>query len=455
MMLRGGTAYLCALFLALSMVRGLIYASIIPPWQAPDETAHFEYISLLYQERHLLQPQDASLPLQQEIISSMYEHRFWSYILHPAPEIIPLSLADIPFVGLSSVYVLGRFSLAYPLSALFFGPVFYQDIVTQLYGMRLVSVILSMLVVGMAFLTVRELFPDDKFLLVTVPAWIVFLPQHTHIASSVSDGNPAELLVSILIYVVVVSFKRGLSPWRAVLVALLLPLSLLTKASAVFVLPWLGLVIPIYVWAGDRSVPITKRAREAMVAVVVIVVGVTLGSAMTGRGLAYWRSWISILSEQAQLYMDMDFPTIRFYAILLFESFWAYFGWLAVPMDSSLYALLGTASVVATLGLVALLAYGRGGPRILEGWQRTVICILGLCALLSTTMGFVGARGGPQGRYLYPAIIAFSILFMLGIRRLVPSHYEKYLLPLSITSFFLFDALCLLGYILPFFYGSG
>jgi len=192
-----------------------------------------------------------------------------------------------------------------------------------------------------------------------------------------------------------------------------------------------------------------------MVAVVAIVVGVAFTSAMTARGLSYWRNALSILSTQAQVYMDMDFPTFRFYAILFFESFWAYFGWLAVRMNSSLYALLGAASVVATLGVVALLAYGRGGPRILEGWQRAVICILGLCALLSITVGFVGARGGAQGRYLYPAIIAFSILFMLGIRQLVPSRYEKYLLPVSIASFFLFDALCVLRFILPFFYGSG
>jgi len=451
MMLRGRTNYLFLLFLALSLVRGILYASVIPPWQAPDEITHFEYISLLYQKRHLLQPEDASPLLQQEIISSMYEDRFWSYIPYPAPEIMPSSLAEIPFVGRSSV--LGRFSLAYPLSALFFGPVFYQDIVTQLYAMRLVSVILGMLVVGMAFLTVRDLFPNDKFLLLTVPAWIVFLPQHTYIASSVSDGNLAELLVSILIYVVVVSFRRGLSPWRVVLMALLLPLSLLTKSTTAFILPWVGLAIPIYVWAGDRSIPITKRAREGMVAVVAIVVSVAFHSAIRAQGLAYWRSGISaLLSRQAQV--SMDFSTVRLHATLLFESFWAYFGWVTVRMDSSLYALLGAASVVATLGVVTLLASGGREPRILEGWQRTVTCILGLCALLSTTISFVGALGGPQGRYLYPAIIAFSILFMLGIRRLVPSRYEKYLLSVSITSFFLFDALCVLGYILPFFYGN-
>lgn len=451
-MLRGRANYLFPLFLALSLVRGILYASIVPPWQAPDEIAHFEYISLLYQERHFLQPADASPLLQRRIISSMYENRFWSYIPYPEPVTMPLSLAETPFVGPSSV--LGRFSLAYLLSALFFGPVFYQDIVTQLYAMRLVSVILGMLVVAMAFLTVRELFPDDNFLLVTVPAWIVFLPQHTYINSSVSDGNLAELLVSILICGVVVGFKRGLSLRRVVLIALLPPLSLLTKATTSFIIPWLGLAIPIYVWAGDRSIPITRRTREAMLAIVALVAGVAFCSVMRAPGLSYLRSGISaLLARQTQ--MATDFPTLRSHAILLFESFWAYFGWVTVRMGSSIYALLGVVSVVATLGVIASLAYGRGEPRTLEGWQRAVICILGLCALLSITINFVGALGGPQGRYLYPAIIAFSILFMLGIRRFIPSGYEKYLLPLIICSFFLFDTLCLMDYLLPFFYGRG
>jgi len=451
-MLRGTACQILICLVALSLVRGIFYASVVPPWQAPDEIAHLEYIGLLYEKRHLLQPDDASPILQQRIICSMYEHRFWSYISYPEPETMPSSLAEIPFVGWSTV--LGRFSLAYPLSALFFGPVAYQDIVTQLYVMRLVSVILGMFVVAMAFLTVRELFPNEKFLLVAVPAWIVFLPQHTYITSSVSDGNLAELLVSILIYVMVVSFKRGLSLSRLVLIALLAPLSLLTKATTSFIIAWMGFVIPIYVWAGRRSIPITKRAREAMLAVMAIVVGIVFYSAIGASGFAYWRSGISaLLSRQAQI--STDFPTVGSQAILLFESFWAYFGWVTVRMDSSIYALLGVVSVVATVGVIASLAYGRGEPRTLEGWQHAAICILGLCALLSITISLGGALGGPQGRYLYPAIIAFSILFMLGIRRFIPSGYEKYFLPLIICFFFLLDTLSLMDYLLPFFYGRG
>ena len=45
---------LAGLLGALAQLHGLIYAFLIPPWQAPDEIAHFEYSNLLAQDRHTL-----------------------------------------------------------------------------------------------------------------------------------------------------------------------------------------------------------------------------------------------------------------------------------------------------------------------------------------------------------------------------------------------------------------
>ena len=452
MTLRGRTNYLFLLFLALSLVRGVLYASVIPPWQAPDEMAHFEYISLLYQERQLLQPDDASLPLQQEIISSLYQHHFWSYIPYPEPETMPLSLAEIPFVGRSSV--LARFSLAYPLGALFFGPVFYQDITTQLYAMRLVSVILSMLVVATAFLTVRELFPNDKFLLVAVPAWIVFLPQHSYITSSVSDGSLAELLISILTYIMVVAFRRGLSLPRMVTALLLVTLGLWTKATAAFALPWLA-IGGLFFLRGRKGEAEKKRPVPwVTLALIVMAVCLTIWSVQNLQTLRRWwpvaHGWFN-----AQPDSSGGIQALWTHAIAVFKSFWVYFGWMMAPLAPLWYALLGLLSLAALGGVAAFLAKATRRARLVSSWQRRAVLLLLVGSLLSIIMVLAtfGANYS-QGRYLYPAIVAFSILFILGIRQLIPWGYEKYLLPLIISSFFLFDTLCHMDYLLPFFYGG-
>lgn len=450
--LPGRTSYLFLLFLALSLVRGILYASVIPPWQAPDEIAHFEYISLLYQKRHLLQPDDASPLLQQEIISSLYEHRFWSHIPYPEPETMPLSLAEIPFVGGSSV--LGRFSLAYPLGALFFGSVFYQDIITQLYAMRLLSVGLGMLVVATAFLTVRELFPNDKFLLLTVPAWISFSPQHTYITSSVSDGNLAELLISILTYIMVVALRRGLSLPRMVIALLLVTLGLWTKATAAFALPWLA-IGGLFFLRGRKGETGKKRPIPwVALALTLAVLCLTIWSARNLQSLQGW--WVAAQAwSVAQPDSSASIQALRLHAITVFKSFWAYFGWMIAPLDPHWYALLGLLSLAALGGVVAFLVKATRRARPVSFWQRRAVLLLLVGSLLSIIMVLAtfGAHYS-QGRYLYPAIVAFSTLFMLGIRQLIPSGYEKHLLPLIVCSFFLFDTLCLMDYLLPFFYGG-
>jgi len=145
---------------------------------------------------------------------------------------------------------------------------------------------------------------------------------------------------------------------------------------------------------------------------------------------------------------------LRTHAITVFKSFWAYFGWMMAPLDPLWYALLGLLSLVALGGVVAFLAKAIRRAKPVSSWQRRAVLLLLVGSLLSIIMVLAtfGAHYS-QGRYLYSAIVPFSILFMVGIRELIPSGYEKYLLPLIICSFFLFDALCLMDYLLPFFYG--
>jgi len=67
------------LLLALSLVRGLLYLAIIPPWQGPDEPRHFEYARLIADRGRLVTKRDLSPALQEGVIRSMVEHDFWRF----------------------------------------------------------------------------------------------------------------------------------------------------------------------------------------------------------------------------------------------------------------------------------------------------------------------------------------------------------------------------------------
>jgi hypothetical protein len=57
-----------------------------------------------------------------------------------------------------------------------------------------------------------------------------------------------------------------------------------------------------------------------------------------------------------------------------------------------------------------------------------------------------------QGRYLFPAIVPLSTLFILGLSEVVPTRYRRGLPLICILCLFLFDALCLTQYVVPYFY---
>ena len=59
---------LLGLLLALAAVRGVLYALIIPPWQSPDETGHFEYAWHLTSLRHIPTREETSPAFEQELL---------------------------------------------------------------------------------------------------------------------------------------------------------------------------------------------------------------------------------------------------------------------------------------------------------------------------------------------------------------------------------------------------
>ena len=82
--------------------------------------------------------------------------------------------------------------------------------------------------------------------------------------------------------------------------------------------------------------------------------------------------------------------------------------------------------------------------------------VLLLCVLagLLTGAGFVVAKGNPgiQGRYLFSVIVPIAALLALGWRQWVPTAWRRQGLALAASGLFLFDAVALLLYVVPFFY---
>jgi hypothetical protein len=230
-----------ALLLALTLVRGLIFAVISPPWQAPDETGHFEYAWLIAQLGRLPTREDVSPLLERELIESLYEWRYGESIGRPLPEQVPARMEDLPPeipAKRSRTILIERFSLAYVWLAPFIWLFRHQDLVSQLYAVRFSSVVLELGVVWLAWLIFREVLPRQQWLVVSMTAFVVFLPQHAFINASAGDGPLAELAACVVIYGWLRLFRGPVRVWWiiAVLGGTLVGLS--TKNTTAFLVPF-------------------------------------------------------------------------------------------------------------------------------------------------------------------------------------------------------------------------
>lgn len=458
--------------IAIALLRGLLYSAINPPWQGPDEPKHFEYVWLLYQKRSFVSIEDALPSMQQSIIDSMDRYEFSKFGSGSFDsDNLPRSFKQIWGAG-GAFTLLHRPPLYYLLNLPIFSLVDRQDIATRLYTLRLFSVILFALTTVTTFLTARELFPKDEFMYIGATSLVAFLPMLGFLFGTLSYDHLANLLVSLIWYLLVIFFKRGGS-WGQVLgIAVLVGGITVTKRTTLSVLPVLLLAVPLYLWQARRRHLISRHALLALTIVIGVVllgcstiVGWTLiggkNSVVLPPGLArYFFNYSGQLGGIVEGLSSIELATIGHWTRRLFISFWADFGWLKIQLAPMWYTILAIVCTASVGGLFLSALRSVRGSDSSELWKQQILVLFGLyiIVIVVAAMVFFSAYVGtqweraPQGRHLFLGIVPFAILFMLGLRELVPVHRRRWSLLLVVAASIAFDLLCVGRYIIPFFY---
>jgi len=470
---RASSLGLLLLFISLSLVRGVLYAAVVPPWQAPDEPKHFEYVRLLYEKRRSVGWPDVDPALEQEIIQSMDRYDYWRF-------------GRFNRVGKSFQELWGGASHKLeqpPLSYLFYLPLLLiirpGETALQLYTFRLESVFLGTLVVLLAFLTAGELFPHDEVMQVGVPTFVTFLPMHTFITSSLNSDHLAEVLVSLSLFLLVRAFRRGLTLLSVVGIAAAVLLAALAKRTALFMLPTLLAAVPLYLAERGRSISWGKAllvglgpvAGSVGLGLVLLgpaesaLVGISPRLANTIHHARFY--YLFLPSEQFPLVWEKGYLGPEAQAMygrwmrIFFQSFWGNFGWLNLPLAAGWYQMLALGCLAGFVGLCGLVIREARGAGWLTQWQRGALLVFCVATVFATAMiwaknvrglGFEWT-GAPQGRWLYTVVVPIATLLLLGWRALVPERGRRWLLWGWVASLVILDSVALVRYILPFFYG--
>lgn len=428
--------------LALAFVRGVIYASVVPPWQAPDEPAHFERVraSLVAEEWEGINGDPA---WYNQLRDSLYTFGFGDYLIYKSgftPEQPLRAYIDLYHEIYRGLYST-RPSYAAMGLPLFVAPT--QDVTLQLYLVRLNTVLMGMGIVLLAYLTAQIIFPGRPFLYLGIPVLILFIPQHTHMLSTVNNGNLAELLAAVFFYLAAWGVMRGFS-WLSTLALLGVALvAMWTKATTYFLIVPMGILGLLYLWR--------YRHQWRWLA---------LGALpLLGIGYYFTPTRLKILLGWGVADMvEGKFEWPPYLITSIFRSFWAVPGWAVLQLDAIWYNLILIICLLAGAGVVISLV--RNWETVFSGPFRPhlqILCLfaISIMAALSIQVGWqiiTASSSYSQGRTLYPAIIPIATLLMLGWQQLIPTAWHKVGFLAMVAAFFLFDTLVLFGYIIPFFY---
>jgi hypothetical protein len=307
---------------------------------------------------------------------------------------------------------------------------------------------------GTVFLTYRlalEVFPDHKQLAVGAAAINAFIPQFLFISGSVNNDNLTTFLASLALLLLTRNIRYlisntkwilGIRYW--VLLGFVLGLACLSKLSGLGLLILTAIILIVEAYRRRSARPLVG----GMIALTV---------ALAVAGWWYVRNW-SLYGDPTGLNMMLDVVGRGSPPSSLSElwgefrglrmSFWAIFGWFSILVAPAAYAILDAVSLLSLAGMAVWFVQQRK-KRSGFALRPVSVLILWLAIVFLGLVRWTWTTPGSQGRLLFPAISAISILLMLGLSQLVPGRYVKILVSVIGLAMFVFAALCPFLYIAP------
>ncbi|HNS51276.1 MAG TPA: glycosyltransferase family 39 protein [Anaerolineae bacterium] len=407
---RWGLPAILILYLAL----GSLYAIYTPKWQAPDEPAHYNYVTFLAKQ-----------------------HRFPILKIgdYPASYLEEVKAARFPGgMGVEPIrYEFHQPPLYYLLAV----PAFWLG-GGALLPLRLVSLAIGAALLLIVYWTVGEVAPGRPLVALGATAFVAFLPMHLAMTAAVNNDSLAELLLALGLLLTIRYLRdarvagdradRARERRLLVLLGITTGMAFLTKTSD-YVIPLVVLtaIAVRHLWL--EADPPCWRGTLLSVACY-LVPAAALGMPWWLRNVAQYGfpdllglgrhnevvagqlRTAEFVAQQGAARLLHDF------AVTTFHSFWGQFGWMGVLLDQRLYQALAILSTMAVAGFLLWLARAWSRRAAAPSWQIAAGVILALSGLL-TLATYVWYNTGflqHQGRYLFPALLPVGLGVALGWR---------------------------------------
>jgi 4-amino-4-deoxy-L-arabinose transferase-like glycosyltransferase len=438
--------------LVVVVIVGLSWALIVPPFQSPDESAHFAYAQSLAERLAL--PGDRSRPNAFSTDHAMADSFFGASVLaHYSGEMrADWSTQDFAAYLAKARTRPSRSDGGGPNVAASNPPLYYLyadlaywtsyggNAFDRLYAMRIWGVSLLVLTVIGAWLLVGEVMGLRRLAQLACATVVGLLPMETFMSTSI---NPDALLITLWTFALWLAarvVRRGLQPRDALALCMITAAAILTKATAYALVP--PVLVALLLGWRRRGGHERRQRKRIVVLAAILPVAAVLGWIALSHGLGrpvinaiaspvgapvrsfnlrqflsyLWQFYLPRPSFLTPLRTTLGLPL---YDIWLREG-WGLFGWLEIEMSNWLYVLLSavTALIAAVATGIAVQFRDRLKLELVAMFAIALVSLLG--GLHLTDYRSILAGDGPvlQGRYLLPLIGLFGLAVALIVSRI-------------------------------------
>lgn len=481
--------------LMLFLVKGVVISFVHPPFTGHDEVAHYAYLRFVAEEKRLPVIPDwdeweANLRATGVEAHDKIPSELWKYCHYTTQDwAINCDLPSPPYQfrlgdrnGPMGWIYTGNHP---PLYYLIMTPVYWltdgASPETQLYALRLAAIPFGLLTIVFAFLTVRTLFPRDRFLALMVPAFVTFQPQISYEAAMLNNDIVAIAFTSAVIYLLIIGLKRRFPLRICLLIGFCFGLAMLAKNTSIVTGGIIALAMILGLGVRNWRQWLPKGALTAGVSALLVWPWFLYMYRTYGDFTALGRV------EELQIwnYSSGEPPTVwdqlisRNFVWDRWHETWGQFGWRLIPLSSDLARILLWVTMIGTVGIaVWALRFWRVQKPILreddpaaaailrsraesifdlERWQVVGIVLMGVTCLVSyyAILQFGTTFSLTQARYFFPAIVPAAILLMLGFRSLFPRSWLPYVQTVLFFSMIALTVLIYSGYVIPYWESAG
>ncbi len=414
--LKGGWRFALPAILALYLLFAVLHANLFPMGQrgyqnAPDEPAHLSYIEVVREGR---------LPSLKE----------------PGPR----APSDLSY----ETYEWHQPPLYYVLATPF-------RIVSE-RAVRFLSILIGLGCITLIFEATRWLIPRQPMAAILAAGCAALTPGHIAITSVVNNDGLLEFFFSAWALAIIHSLNGGFTPVRARWVGVVIGGALLTKATAVLLLPLTAFTL-FLMWRNGESKTNLIRGAAWVASVATCLSGWWfLRNLQLYHELLPLKAFLDSFGGTAQASDAVAgslMPDVSGWGSYLvrvaewtFKSFWSVYGTrqsaaIGAPrfLPAPLYQLAGVAMAVVAAGMTRLHLRRR------QEFNQTQLYSLWILFAMLGLVGVVFAKFNltyfqAQGRYFYPAMAPICVCISLGWRSVFPERYK------TIASVFLLGFLC-------------